>query len=326
MKAEVAQRIFPAHVLDALESHATLLSRSVMTEFESEASQALLAEADVLITGWGCAFIDQKVLDTAPRLKYILHSGGTVKNHVGAACWDRGLHISTAADANSIPVAEYTVAMIILANKRVLQVGREVHAVRTMFDAETAFPDMGNYGKRVGIIGASKIGRHVIRLLRPYDLEVVVSDPYLTDEDARLLGVTKVSLDELCSTSDVVSLHAPSLASTYHLINAGHIASFKERATFINTARGEIVDQDALLARVQQGDLFTVLDVTTPWELQSDSGFFNHPNAFITPHMAGSLGTELERMAMSTVAETVRLARGEALRFRLPPEELELTA
>ncbi|MBP2414725.1 phosphoglycerate dehydrogenase-like enzyme [Arthrobacter stackebrandtii] len=326
MPEDVAAGIFPPRVLDALDSGADLLSREPMTEFTSPQSLALLAEAEALITGWGTAMIDAAVLDAAPNLRYILHSAGTVKYHVGEACWERGIQVSTAADANSVPVAEYTVAMVILANKRVLQVGRKVHAQRTMVHAEAEFPSLGNYNKRVGIIGASKIGRHVMRLLAQYELEVVLADPFVSDAEATALGASKVTLEELCATSDVVSLHAPSLPSTRNMINAELIAGFKSGATFINTARGEIVDQDALLARIQRGDLYAVLDVTTPWDLPPDSGLFTHPNVLLTPHMAGSLGTELERMAMSTVAEAHRLGRGEPLKFRLPPEQRGLTA
>lgn len=326
MSQAVSHRIFPARVLDSLESGATLLNREPMTEFSSERSLALLAEAQALVTGWGCAMINDEVLHAAPNLRYILHAGGTVKNHVDKVCWERGVEISTAADANAIPVAEYTVAMVILANKRVLQVGRKVHTLRTIVHAEEEYPDLGNYNKRVGVIGASKIGRHVIRMLGQYELEVVVADPFLSDAEATALGAAKVTLAELAATSDVVSLHAPSLPSTLNMIHAELIASFKPGATFINTARGELVDQAALLERIQQDDLFAVLDVTTPWDLPSDSGLFTHPNVLVTPHMAGSLGTELERLAMSTVGEAHRLARGEALKFRLPPEQLDLTA
>ena len=326
MPQDVAERIFPPRVLDALEAGATLLSREPMAEFTSPRSRALLAQADALITGWGCAMIDGGVLDAAPQLRYILHSAGTVKNHMDGSAWARGIQVSTAADANSIPVAEYTVAMVLLANKRVLQVARTVHGLRDMIHAESQFPDLGNYNKRVGIIGASKIGRHVIRLLQSYELELVVADPFLSDDEATSLGVAKVTLEELAATSDVVTLHAPSLPSTRNMVNAEIISSFKPGATFINTARGELVDQDALLARIQAGTLFAVLDVTTPWDLPADSGLFDHPNVLLTPHMAGSLGTELERMAMSTVAEVHRLSRGEELAFRLPAEELELTA
>ncbi|MFJ5958012.1 hydroxyacid dehydrogenase [Paenarthrobacter sp. NPDC092416] len=322
----VVNRVFPPRRLDSLAPGMRLLSTEPMEDFTSPRSLELLAETDILITGWGCPRLDASALAAAPRLTHVLHAGGTVKHHVGDECWERGIEISTAADANSIPVAEYTVAMILLANKRVLQIARKLHTEKTEIEPDQVFPDMGNFGKRVGIIGASRIGRHVIRLLAPYDVQVVVSDPYLSAAEAAVLGVEPVTLDELVASSDVVSLHAPSLPSTRNMLHEGLVASFKPGATFINTSRGELVDQDALLARVEQGDLYAILDVTTPWLLPAESGFYTHPNVLLTPHLAGSLGTELERMAVSTIEEALRISRGEPLLHKLHPQDLAFTA
>ncbi|UVJ39483.1 hydroxyacid dehydrogenase [Arthrobacter sp. CJ23] len=326
MPAHTARAVFPARSLDSLEPVLNLLSREPIQDFHSSEGRALLAETDILITGWGCPLIDDAVLDAAPRLRYILHAAGSIKHHVGDACWERGLQVSTAADANAIPVAEYTVAMIILANKRVLQIALALHTTRAEVIPEQLFPDMGNYRKRVGIIGASKIGRHVIQLLEPYELDVVVADPYLSPEDAAALGAHLVSLEKLVESSDVVSLHAPSLPSTRNLINAELIGRLRAGSTFINTARGELVDQAALLARLERHELFAVLDVTTPWVLPADSGFYSNPNVLLTPHLAGSLGSELERLAATTVAEAHRVARGEPLLFPVQAEDLAFTA
>ncbi|MFJ6455627.1 hydroxyacid dehydrogenase [Paenarthrobacter sp. NPDC091669] len=322
----VVSRVFPRRRLETMPSGLRLLSPEPMEDFTSQRSLELLAETDILITGWNCPRIDAAALAAAPRLTHILHAGGTVKHHVGDECWDRGIEISTAADANSIPVAEYTVAMILLANKRVLQIARKLHSEKTGIEPDQVFPDMGNFGKRVGIIGASRIGKHVIRLLKAYDVQVVVADPFLDDAAAAALGVERVSLEELVATSDVVSLHAPSLPSTRNLIHQGLVAGFKPGATFINTARGELVDQDALLRRVEAGDLYAVLDVTTPWVLPADSGFYTHPHVLLTPHLAGSLGMELERMAVSTIEEARRISEGQPLLHRLHEKDLAFTA
>ena len=322
----VVSRVFPARRLETLSPGLRLLSPEPMEDFTSPRSLELLGLADVLITGWGCPRLDASALAAAPRLTHVLHAGGTVKHHVSDDCWERGIEISTAADANSIPVAEYTVAMILLANKRVLQIARKLHSEKTEIEPDQVFPDMGNFGKRVGIIGASRIGKHVIRLLKSYDVQVVVADPFLDDAAAAALDVERVSLEELVTSCDVVSLHAPSLPSTRNLIHEGLVAGFKPGATFINTARGELVDQDALLRRIEEGDLYAVLDVTTPWVLPADSGFYTHPNVLLTPHLAGSLGMELERMAVSTIEEAHRLSRGEPLLHRLHAKDLAFTA
>src|SRR3954447_22204352 len=147
-----------------------------------------LGTAEVLLTGWGCPPVTAEVLATAPRLRAIVHAAGGVKGHVTDACWERGILVSTAADANAVPVAEYTLAMILLANKGVHRAAREYARRRGAMDLVAELPGVGNYRRTVGIVGASRIGRCVIALLGPFDLDVLVHDPYLPES---------VALDEL---------------------------------------------------------------------------------------------------------------------------------
>lgn len=298
----------------------------LLTEFDSAEAHRALAEVEVLVTGWGSPVIDERVLDAAPRLRAVIHAAGSVKHHLSPAVWLRGIQVASAAAANAVPVAEYTVAMIVLANKRVLPIARRYRSERDGFDIEAAFPGLGNYGKRIGIIGASKIGREVIELLRPYALDVVVSDPFLGEEDAAALGVHRLELDELLESSDVVSLHAPSLPETQGLLDARRIALLKPGATLVNTARGELVDQEALTARVLRGDLYAILDVTTPWVLAEDHPLYRHEHVLLTPHIAGSLGVELGRLAEVALDETRRIAQGMPLQHAVLAEELTFTA
>ena len=178
MTPEVRERIFPDARIARIEEIAEVLG--FLSEFESDAARRVLAEADVLVTGWGAPLVDREVLDAAPRLTAILHSAGTIKPFLSDEVLERGIRVSTAASANAVPVAEYTAAMIVLANKKVLPIAARYLALREEFDVEAAFPGMGNYAKRIGIVGASKIGRKVIELLRAYALDVVVYDPFLS--------------------------------------------------------------------------------------------------------------------------------------------------
>lgn len=324
MSAEVLDRVFTPDRRAAFAEVADIVG--VLTEFTTPEAERLLGEVEVLVTGWGSPLIDEEALDAAPRLRAIVHAAGSVKHHLTEAVWQRDVVVSSAAAANAVPVAEYTVAMIVLANKRVLPIARRYRAERRDFDVEADFPWLGNYGNRVGIVGASKIGRNVIELLRPYDLEVVVADPFLDEEDARELGVRLVELDELLATSDVVSVHAPSLPETQGMLDATRIASLKPGATFLNTARGELVDQEALTARVLSGDLYAILDVTTPWVLDRAHPLYDHEHVLLTPHIAGSLGLELGRLAEVALDETRRLARGLPLAYAVLADELSFTA
>ncbi|MDR6868277.1 phosphoglycerate dehydrogenase-like enzyme [Microbacterium resistens] len=324
MPAELHSRVFDANRLRAIAERADVLG--VVQEFDSAAAREALARTDVLITGWDAPLLDTEVLDRAPRLRAVLHAGGTVKHHLTSEVWSRGIVVSSAVEANSVPVAQFAVAMILLAGKRVLPIAERYRRERTGFDVEESFPGMGNVDKRVGIVGASRIGRRVIELLAPFGYEIVVFDPYLDPSEAEALGVRGVELEELIATSDIVSIHAPSLPETRHMIDARLIGLLAPGATLINTARGELVDQDALIARILRGDLFAILDVTTPWVLDEDNPLYAHENVMLTPHIAGSLGTELRGLADVVIAELDRYRAGEPLRHPVRVEELARTA
>ena len=179
-----------------------------------------------------------------------------------------------------------------------------------------SWPGFGTYGTQVGIIGASAIGRRVIELLAPFDLTVALSDPTVGVDEAASLGVTLMSLDDLMRTSRVVSLHAPLLDSTVGMIGAAELAALPDGATFINTARGALVDESALVRELRSGRIDAVLDVTWPEPPVADSPLWTLPNVVLTPHVAGSAGSELVRMASSAVRE---VAEGPAGRAAPPP-------
>lgn len=324
MSADVLPRIFPEPTLRAFGEIAEIAG--FVTECESDAARGVLADVEVLVTGWGAPVVDGRVLDAAPRLAAILHAAGSVKAFLAPEVLDRGIRVSTAATANAVPVAEYTVAMIVLAGKRVLPIAGRYRRERREFDVEATYPGLGNHGHRVGIVGASTIGRLVIGMLRAYDVEVVVHDPYLSEEDAHALGVEALPLDELIATSDVVSVHAPSLPSTVGLIDARRIGMLRPGATLVNTARGELVDQEALTRRVVAGEIFAVLDVTVPWVLDDRHPLYDAENALLTPHIAGSLGTELDRLSSTALDELRRWIADGRLTHEIRPELLTITA
>ncbi|WP_214326269.1 hydroxyacid dehydrogenase [Nonomuraea sediminis] len=281
-----------------------------------------LSQTEVLFTSWGCPPVTAEVLAGAPRLKAIVHAAGSVKGHVTQACWERGIVVSSAASANAEPVAEFTLAAILFANKRVLDIARLYRERRGRLDWDARFPGFGNYRRVVGIVGASRIGRRVIELLRPFDLEVLVSDPYLRED----LGVAQVGLEELVARSDVVSLHAPDLPETRHLLSRPLLAAMRDGATVINTARAALVDQEALTAEVASGRLYAVLDHTEPEFLPADSPLYDLPNALVTPHIAGSLGGELARMADLALDELDRYRRGLPFLHGVEPATLSRSA
>ncbi|OAH13666.1 hydroxyacid dehydrogenase [Streptomyces jeddahensis] len=304
--------LFPPPLMARLQELAELDTDVVVQDFTEPSAAAALAGAEVLITGWGCPHLDEEVLAAAPQLHTVLHAAGSVRSLVGEALWADGVTICSAVKGNALPVAEYTLAMILLA-------GKDAFAHRERYRGTHAYPSpaetahTGNLGRRVGVIGASRVGRRLLQLLQPLDLTVALYDPYVDAGEAAALGAELLSLEELLRSSDIISLHAPDIPETYRMLDHDRLALIRDGGVLINTSRGALVDPVALTDELVSGRLSAVLDVTEPEPLPTASPLYALPNVFLTPHIAGSLGNELERLGRIVVEELERLVAG------LPP-------
>ena len=290
----------------------------------SAAADAELADVEVLLTGWGSPRLDAAALTRLPHLRAVVHTAGTMRRVATEALWAReDIVVTTAARANAVPVAEYTVAQVLLAGKQSLQ--REAAHRRCRGQERTSALDLGgNYGAVVGLIGASRVGREVALLLQHFDLSVLISDPHVSDEEIRGLGAEPSSLEALFRSSDVVSLHAPDLPGTRGMVTGELLASMRDGATFLNTARPALVDLDALRSEVLSGRLSAVLDVHD--DLAPDDPLWEASSISITPHIAGSLGNELHRLGESALEEVRRLRAREPARHPVDRSRLAVVA
>ena len=325
MSQEAAAAVLDPESLEALGALCDLAPLPGLDDLSTPRAREVLADVDVLITGWGCPPLDARVLEAAPRLRAVVHTAGSVRGHVTDACWERGIEVSSAAAANAVPVAEYTLAMILLSGKHVLERAREYRASqrRTWLDTPRT---VGNYRRTIGILSASLVGRRVVELLRPHDVDVLLHDPYITDTDAAELGVTRVELAELFARCDILSLHTPLLPATRGLVGRALIDSMPADAVLINTSRGAVVDQEALTDALLAGRIRAVLDVTDPEILPPEHPLWRCENALITPHLAGSEGNEWRRLADHAVAETARWASGAGFLHPVRRERLAFLA
>lgn len=265
MAADVREAFIDGPVLDQLRHVATIDPGILAEVFSSPSAPGLevaLKSAEVLLTSWGCPELAEGALARMPSLRVVVHAAGSVKGIVTDAMWERGITVSSAAAANALPVAEFTVAAVLFSNKSVLGAARSYPETRRAVDRLTLFSRTGNYRRTVGIVGASLVGRRVIELLQLYDIQVPVYDPCLEPGEAARLGARQVDLDGLALRSDIVSIHAPGLPETRHLFDRSRLALMPDGATLISTARGSLVDTDALTAELLTGRLHAVLDVT----------------------------------------------------------------
>ena len=275
---------------------------------------AVLRRVQVLISGWGAPRLDADWLARCPHLEAVFHGAGSVSRVVTTDAWRRGIVVTSASAANAAAVAEYTLGVILVSLKGLWQFAPG----RSAPTAASAAP-LGCFQRTVGLVALGASGRAVAGHLRSFDLVTIAYDPHIRQGDVDALGIELVSLDDLFRQSDVVSIHAPELPETYHLVGERQLSMLKRGATFINTARSSVVDEAALVRVARhRPDLQFVLDVTDA--PPGHPPLAELPNVMVTPHVAGSRGDECRRMGRTIVDELHRYVRGLPLRHQITIE------
>ena len=282
-----------------------------------------LRHVEVIFTTWGMPNLQVAQIERMPNLKAVFYAAGSVQNFARPFL-ERGIIVVSAWQANGVPVAEFTLAQILLANKNYFANSRAISSPETRAKAPRG---AGNFGACVALLGAGAIGRKVIELLKPFRLKIIVFDPFLSDENASQLGVEKVELQQAFARANVVSNHLANLPQTVKMLRAEHFAAMPEGATFINSGRGATVDENGLIEVLEtRPDLTALLDVTYPEPPLEGSPLYSLPNVQLSSHIAGSLGDEVVRMADSMLEEFARWQNGESLRCAVTKEMLETMA
>lgn len=279
-----------------------------------------LEDLEAAFSTWGMFKPTEEQLDLLPSLKAVFYAAGSVKGFAEPFL-KRGIMVVSGWGANGVPVAEVALAQILLANKGYFR-NTQAHISREA--RGEAFRGVGNFGETVAILGAGMIGKALIDLLKPFNLKVIVWDPFLTNEQAVVLGVEKVSsLDEAFQRGLAVSNHLANVPETQGLLTAKLFASMRENATFINTGRGAtVVEEDLISVFGEREDLTALLDVTYPEPPESDSPLYTMPNVHLTSHIAGSMGDEVVRMADYMIEEFRAWEDGQPLRYNVTLEML----
>ncbi|WP_343441964.1 hydroxyacid dehydrogenase [Micromonospora schwarzwaldensis] len=285
----------------------------------------VLARAEVLVTSWGMPRLDAALLDRAPALRLVAHTGASVKPFVTPEMFARGIEVTQAGQGMARSVAEVALAFTLALLHRT---HRFDHALRTDTSwerAEQAPPRHEILGCPIGVIGASRTGRAYLELVRVLGADVSVHDPTLTAADAARLGARLVGLDDLLTGSRVVALHAPTLPETRHLLGARELALMPDGAGLVNTARSWLVDEAALVAELTAGRLDAALDVFDDEPLPTGHPLRTLPNVLLTPHQAAGTVQGRRRQGEIVVDEIARHLAGQPLTHAVTPDLLTRT-
>ncbi|MGQ9732434.1 MAG: hydroxyacid dehydrogenase [Candidatus Zipacnadales bacterium] len=325
------QRVFTPETFARMCELFEVIVNETGKELEPEEVAQRIVGCQGLVTGWGSRALADTVFANAPDLKIIAHSAGSVKFLVTPVQIEqylvpRGIVLFSANKAIALNVAEATVGMLIMAARR--WVDHNAHYHQTGKWRSPDIPINGQYlrGSKLGLISASAVAREVIRLLQGWDIEFLVYDPYLSEAEAAALGVRKVELNELFAEADHVSVHAPKLPATDKLIGREQLRLLKEGAAFVNTARGAVIDEEALIEEAQTGRIIVALDVTEPEPPAPDHPFQYLPNVIITPHTAGAGFYGYHKIGETTVAALQAAFAGHPVDGAVPLERWEQLA
>jgi len=284
--------VFSEECLEKLISKFDVTFNELGRDYTSDEVAEKIEGFDALITGWGSPPLGKTVFENADRLKIIAHSAGSIKYMLSRAVVrnhiiPRRICVCNAPKAIAYNVAETTLGLLIMTSHRLVDHIISVREGSVWRDPTIPRTVRSVYGSTIGIVGASTVGRQVIRLLKPFDVEILVYDPYLSEAEAEQLHIEKVSLEELFGRSDFVSVHAPMTEKTYHMIDERHFSLLHDGAILVNTSRGKVIDQGALKRQCETGRVLVALDVTDPEPLPEDSPLRKLKNVMITPHIAG---------------------------------------
>ncbi|MBQ2668289.1 MAG: hydroxyacid dehydrogenase [Clostridia bacterium] len=324
--AENIRYVFPEDVYHALLQHCDLPEK-VFTREAVLTVPGDFHDVAYIFSTWGMpAFSEEEIALCFPNLRCVFYAAGTVQGFARPFL-NRGVQVFSAWAANAVPVAEYTVAQIVLANKGFYQ-NQQMYKRGDRTSAAAHFKNHpGNYRVRVGLIGAGMIGSMVAQRLWDSKMDVLVFDPFLSDAKAEALRVRKTTLEEIFDSCDVVSNHLANNAQTKNMLGYDLFCRMKPYSTFLNTGRGaQVVETDLAKFLTERPDCTAVLDVTVEEPLPQNHPFFACENCFITTHIAGSAGKEVWRMAEYMLEELQRYETGEPTRYSVTVKMLETMA
>ncbi len=249
-----------------------------------EAFRDALEDVDVCVCGWGVPQFSEYVLEKANKLKVIAYTAGSVAKVVSDEVYRRGIHVLSGNNAFAQSVAEGTIGYILAALRdlRGYEKHMQVHGWKPV-----DFKTRSLLGKKVGIVGYGAVSKYLVEMLKVFSVEILLYSNHTTPEAAQAMGVTKANLEEIFSTCDIVSLHCAKSAANHHLIDDNLLSMLKPGALLVNTSRGDVMDEQALIRHLQTGRICAALDVYEREPLQSDSLLRTMDNVFLQPHLAG---------------------------------------
>ena len=304
-------KYFPPKLMARLDAMGEVIKNPHNRQYTRDELKAILPDIDVILTHWGSTQYDAELLDCAPNLKLLAHCTGTVAHIASEECYERGIPVHSANPIMAKYVAEGALAYILSGIRAVRAYDGNMRRGlwhQNMPQTRTIV------GGEIGLVGLGTVGRNLLDMLRPFGCTVKVFDPYLPEGALDAWEFAERTSFEEAMNNPVVSVHASQTPETYHMINAGALALMPDDALLVNTARGSLIDIEALIAELQKGRIRAVLDVYEREGVPQDARLLAcENNLTLQPHLAGMPSGSA--MTAAILDDLERFLRGEALQL-----------
>ena len=284
-KDKVFDTFFTEENIKYAESLGEIVWLDTATATEDELKEKI-KDCDVYVTCWGSPALSPEILASAPKLKLLTHLGSTVAPVVCDEVYERGVKVISGFDYFSKSTAEGAVAYMLAAMRNIPFYNDRLKDKRIWRETED-YTDSVIY-KKVGLVGYGGVGKYVAKMLSTFDVDMKVSARReLPEEDKKLYGFSQCSMEEIFETCDIISIHLAYNNSTHHMIDDALLSKIKPGALLVNTARGAVIDEAAMIKHLQNGDFNAALDVYDQEPINMDNPMLDLPNVLMLPHQAG---------------------------------------
>ncbi len=303
--------------IDLLESLGEVTWNKLDRHMTPEELRDALVDVDVLVCGWRVPKLTAEVLEKANKLKLVAYTAGSVVPVVTDEMYAKGIRIVGGNEGFAISVAEGAMAHILASQRRFYEY--DCRVIEGGWKSRTT-STKSLLGKTVGIVGLGSIAKHLLTMLKPFKVKIKLYSNHTTEEKAAEMGVQKADLEEIFSTCDIISVHSAKSDANHHLVNDKLLSLMKDDALLVNTARGDIIDEEALVRHVQSGHIRASLDVYQKEPLAADHPLRSAgPRVNLQPHLGGPTIDYRYACARLVIDDIIRFQNGEELENEIKP-------
>ena len=317
------ESVCPPDVLEMIKRYFDASFNLTGEDLTKAEQDALIGDADVLLTTWGSPILDLDSLNKAPKLKYIGHAAGTVKTRLPFDAFERGVRVFSAAERIAGSVADWCIASMMSMLRQFPTYDKGMHSGAGWGAGNIRGMELS--GMEIGIVSLSSTARALLPLLAPFHCDILAFDPYVSNEQAAALGVSLGSLEAVMSRP-VVSVHLPVLPATKKMITKELFSRIPDGGLFINSSRATVLDGDALFDELRSGRIRAALDVFDAEPLPDDNPLRSLPNVLLTPHIAGATVQGHQSLMRCVVENIINAIEGRPTRYEIDPKRWDLLA